>query len=466
VTERPHVIQQAYRFALAPKSEQEVLLLRFTGATRFFFNWGLALVKQRLNERAIGSDTSLPWSYKALCSEFAKVKDEVAPWRREVVVGSQQAGLEQLGRALQNFSARRREGRPATFPRFREKGRDRETIVFQRPRLCDSRHIEFDRRLGPVRTKERMSKLLRLLAQDPRARVLRSTVSCDRGSWFVSFTVERSPKRRAARLSTAAIGVDVGLASLATVSTGVRFANTRPLDTSLRRLRRHQRQLERQRRAGNPGNYRADGRAKPEARDWQMSVRMKATQRRVRRLHKRVANLRREQTHQLTTMLAREYGVIGVETLAVRNLMANRRLARQISDVGWGSLLRQLEYKSTWAGSTLVTADRFYPSSKTCSVCTTVRPKLALSERLFTCEACGHQADRDLNAAMNLAVMAQRHAQAEGLDQCYVAAAEAETVNARREQVRPEALSGLSSVKREASSDASQGREALAVASR
>lgn len=197
-----------------------------------------------------------------------------------------------------------------------------------------------------------------------------------------------------------------------------------------------------------------------------MSVRMKATQRRIHRLHKRVANLRREQTHQLTTMLAREYGVIGVETLAVRNLMANHRLARQISDVGWGALLRQLEYKSTWAGSTLVTADRFYPSSKTCSVCTTVRPKLALSERLFTCEACGHQADRDLNAAMNLAVMAQRHARAEGLDQCYVAATEAETVNARREQVRPEALPGLSSVKREASSDASQGREALAVASR
>jgi putative transposase len=141
-------------------------------------------------------------------------------------------------------------------------------------------------------------------------------------------------------------------------------------------------------------------------------------------------NVRREQAHQLTTALTREFGVIGVETLAVKNMMGNRRLARHIADVGWGTILDQLAYKASWAGSTLVAAGRFFPSSKTCSDCGIVKAKLSLSERIFACEACGHVQDRDLNAALTLARMAQRHAQAEGLH-CYVAAAGAETLNAR-----------------------------------
>ena len=186
---------------------------------------------------------------------------------------------------------------------------------------------------------------------------------------------------------------------------------------------------------------------------------------RLRRLHVRVANLRREQAHQLTTFLTREFGVIGVEALAVKNLLANRRLARQIADVGWATILTQLQYKTAWSdGSLLVAADRFYPSSKTCSACGAVRAKLSLSERIFTCEntACGHAQDRDLNAALNLARMAQRHAQAEGL-QCHVAATGAETQNARGGQVRLDPVE-RSPVKREGSSDSSQRGDALALA--
>ena len=133
--------------------------------------------------------------------------------------------------------------------------------------------------------------------------------------------------------------------------------------------------------------------------------------------------------------------------------------------VGWGTILEQLAYKTAWAGSTLVAAGRFYPSSKTCSACGLVRAKLGLSERVFTCDddACGLVLDRDHNAALNLVRIAQRHAQADGLGP-YVAAAGAETLNARGGQVSPVTRHGHSPVKREACTQASQRREALAIA--
>jgi hypothetical protein len=143
------LIEQAYRFALAPTPEQERFLDACAGASRFFYNWGLALVETRLDlRRAYGPSVAVPWSYKELCSEFAKVKDEVAPWRSEVVVGSQQAGLEALGAGLGRFLDGRKTGRRVGFPRYRRKGRCRESVIFQRPRIVDGRRVEFDRRLG------------------------------------------------------------------------------------------------------------------------------------------------------------------------------------------------------------------------------------------------------------------------------------------------------------------------------
>jgi putative transposase len=265
----PRLIEQAYRFALSPRVEQERFLEGCCGASRFFYNWGLALVETRLVlRRAYGPGVCVPWSYKELCSEFAKVKDSVAPWRSEVVVGSQQAGLEALGAALRRFLDGRRTGRRVGFPRYRRRGRCRESVIFQRPRIIDGRRVEFDRRLGPIRSRERFTKLQRLLECDPHARVKRATVQRQGSKWYVSFTVARSPKRRRARRLHAVVGVDVGIRHLATLSTGEQVQNLRPLQASLRELRRLQRRLDRQRRANNPDNYRPDGGAKPGRREW------------------------------------------------------------------------------------------------------------------------------------------------------------------------------------------------------
>jgi putative transposase len=426
------LIEQAYRFALAPNPEQERFLSACASAARFFYNWALGLVETRLRLRRVyGPSVAVPWSYKELCSEFAKIKDAVAPWRSEVVVGSQQAGLEALGAGLQRFLDGRRRGRRVGFPRYRRKGRCRESVIFQRPRIVDARRVEFDRRLGPIRSRERFTKLLRLLERDPNARIKRATVQRRGSKWYVSFTVVRSPKRRWARRPHAVVRVDVGLRQLATLSTGAQVENLRPLQVSLRKLRRLQRSLDRQRRANNPGNYRPDGTVKPGRREWVKSKRMLRTEAAVRRLHERVANVRREQAHRLSTMLTREYGLIAVETLNIAGMKANRRLARHISDAGWGLALAQLKYKTAWAGSILESADRFYPSSKICSGCGTVKAKLSLSERVFDCEACGLSLERDENAARNLARLALAVAQAKEGSTPLVAATGAETRNAR-----------------------------------
>ena len=419
------MIRQTYRFALAPTGMQETFLAMCLGASRFWFNQGLALVMQRLNARRRGEQVRLPWSYRALCSELnAELRAELAPWQAEVVSGCYLAGFEALGRALQNFSKARRKGRCARFPQFRRKGgRHAESVIFQRPRILDVRQVEFDRRIGPVRTRERMSKLTRLLERDPQARILRSPVTRRSERWFVSFTVERSRKQRRARRPEAVAGIDLGLRRLATVSTGEWFPNGRPLQVALRALRRLQRQLDRQRRATNPANYLPSGGVRPGVRKWRPSKRMNRTQQRLRRLHQRVANLRREQSHQLT--------------------------------------------KTTWSeGSRRVPADRFYPSSKIYHACGRVRATLARGEATFTCDQprCGWTCDRDLNAALNLAHMAYEFMRAEGQQRFQVARTERETENARRGQVSPVHESGPSSTKREGSQESPQAREGLAVA--
>ena len=121
------------------------------------------------------------------------------------------------------------------------------------------------------------------------------------------------------------------------------------------------------------------------------------------RVHARVANIRKDAQHKLTTRLAKTFRVVGIEDLNVRGMVKNRSLARSVSDGGFFEFRRQLEYKCRMYGSTLMVADRWYPSSKTCSCCGVVKDTLALAERTFRCSDCGFEEDRDVNAALNLA---------------------------------------------------------------
>jgi putative transposase len=209
-----------------------------------------------------------------------------------------------------------------------------------------------------------------------------STVSITKdqaGRYFISFLVEEE----VATLPVAKIlvGVDVGLMDLAVLSTGEKIANPRYLQRSEHRLKQAQRNLARKQKGSR---NREKARIK------------------VAREHARIADQRRDGLHKLTTRLIRENQVVCVESLAVKNLLRNHTLAKAMSDVGWGELVRQLEYKAAWYGRTLIKIDRWFPSSKRCHACGYVLETLDLATRYWTCAQCSVRHDRAINAAQNV----------------------------------------------------------------
>ncbi len=414
-------ITRAYRFALDPTPTQRRLLASHCGGARFAHNWGLQLVEARLEQRRAGQDVELPWNLPSLRREWNRTKNEVAPWWAENSKEAYSSGLDGLARALKNWSDSRngrRQGRRMGFPRARKKGRDRDTCRFTTGAirvLADRKHVQLPR-IGVVKTHESTRKLARRIEQGT-ARVLAATVARTADRWFVAFTVQVEQHLPASNGATTVVGVDAGIRHLAVLSTGPVVPNPRPLQQSLRKLRRLNRELARRR----PG-----------------SCRRERTRRRLSRVHARAANIRNDALHKLTTALAAEHGTVVVEGLNVAGMVRNRRLARAIHDSGMGKLHRQLTYKTRWHGSRLVLADLFFPSSKMCSGCGDVKAKLSLAERTFRCEACGLLLDRDLNAAQNLAKLVESVAQSSW-----------ETINARGADARPD-LIGQTAMKREA----------------
>jgi putative transposase len=206
------------------------------------------------------------------------------------------------------------------------------------------------------------------------------TISLDTaGRYHVSFAVEEEVD--ALPPTSAEVGVDLGLADLAVLSTGEKIANPCHLRRGERRLAHLQRCLCRKRKGSR-------NRAK--------------ARRQVARMHARIADQRRDGQHQLTTRIIRENQAVCVESLAVKNMVRNRSLAKAISDAGWGALVRQLEYKAAWFGRRLVKIDRWNPSSKTCHARGHVLNELPLDVRVWTCPGCGLWHDRDINAAKNI----------------------------------------------------------------
>jgi len=408
-------VAQAYRYALDASPGDDRGCWSHAGASRFAWNWGLAKCKERYD--AEGKWYSAAELHKMWNAQ--KKADPALAWWGENSKCAYQEAFRDLERALRDYMKSKkgqRKGKRLGFPRFRKRGKCRDSFRFSTGTMrCSGRTVTLPR-LGTVATHESTRKLARRLGNGT-ARVLSATVTRTAQRWYVSFTVEveRTIPRRRPRAGSA-IGIDLGVKTLLTGVDDqgkiVTVAGPKALRTSLRKLRR----------ASRAHSRKARGSAS----------RRKATAR-LARIHATVASVRADTLHKATTDLAARYATVVMEDLNVAGMVRNRRLARAVADAGFGETRRLLACKTTWNGGRLVTAGRFYPSSRTCSGCGAVKAKLALSERTYVCTGCGLVLDRDVNAAVNLLKLA---------------ASGAESQNARGAQVRP-SLAGHRVMKQE-----------------
>ncbi|MFD7006960.1 IS607 family element RNA-guided endonuclease TnpB [Rhodococcus jostii] len=421
---------RAYVFVLEPTPEQASVLRSHCGAQRFAYNWALSQVKANLDQRTAERSYEIPdaeltppvsWSAYGLRKHWNTVKDDVAVntdtgqvWWPENSKEAYSSGLANCAAALSNWSDARSGKRrgPMGFPRFKGK-RAVLSCRFTTGSFGlvtdsgDRRHIQLPR-IGVVRSAESTRKLARKTIAGT-ARIRSATLSFRRGRWQVSFSVEIALPARAlspATTGTSAavgdcgvvVGVDVGVKHLAVLSNGEMIENPT-------HARKHAKQL---RSLGR----RASRRVGPDRRTGQQpSRRWLRTQEQIRAVRIRIANSRRDHLHKLTTRLVRDFDTVVVEHLNVAGMTRSggaykRGLNRALQDAAFAEIRRQLTYKCEWAGTGLQVADRWYPSSKTWSNCQVVKAKLPLKVRVFTCDACGFRADRDHNAALNLAALA------------------------------------------------------------
>lgn len=392
----------SHRIALDPNDAQATYFARAAGTARFAYNWALAEWKRQYEAWKSDNSQQKP-SQAALRRQLNAVKREQFPWMLEVTKNAPQMAIIQLGDAFKNFFAGR-----AKYPQFRKKGvHDRFTLTNDQFSI-DGCRIRIPN-LGWVRMRESLRFA---------GKVMSATISRVADRWFVSITVDTVDNSHLPKAENqGAVGVDLGVSALATLSTGETIDGPKPHKALLARLQRLSRGLSRKQK-GSANRKKAKGK--------------------LAKLHARIANIRSDALHQLTTHLTRRFHTIGIEDLNVRGMVKNRHLARSIADMGFFELRRQLEYKAAMRGGQVVVANRFYPSSKTCSGCGHRLEALSLGVREWTCPACTTHHDRDVNAAVNLKNMA--------VSSTVSACGEEGAGRARKSAVKP------TSVKQEASS--------------
>jgi putative transposase len=357
-------VKRAFKYRFSPTDEQAAELSRTFGCVRKVYNLALAARTQAWarQERVNYNATS------AMLTAWKKT-EELA-FLNEVSSVPLQQCLRHLQAAFTHFFGKR-----ARYPRFKSKKKSRKSAEYTTS--------GFRFRDGEL-TLAKMREPLDVVWHRPLpegAKPSTVTVSQDAaGRWYVSLLCDDASVKPLPVTSTA-VGVDVGLDHLLTLSTGEKMANPRHERKDRARLALAQRRLAKK--------ARGDGANRAKAR------------RKVAKVHARIADRRRDGLHKLTTRLVRENQTIVIEDLTVRNMVKNRKLARAISDAAWSEFRNMVEYKAAWYGRDVIAVDRFFPSSKLCSHCGTLQGKMPLHVRTWTCD-CGTTHDRDVNAAKNL----------------------------------------------------------------
>jgi len=328
--ERRLLMQRAHKIRLNPTPEQESYLKQACGIARFTYNYGLRQYKSALN------DHRLPQSVTDINTAFNAIKGEHFPWVYEVTKCAAETGFRNLQTALTNFwksKKGQRKGKRMGFPRYKSKKRGYGSFTLDNARFSVDAHWL---RIQKLDTPINMTETVRFTGA-----IGSATISYKAGWWWISILVD-IPHEPPTHLGHP-IGVDVGVKELAVDSDGQRYENQAPLRKAIGKVKRLQRCVSR----------RVKG-----------SARRRKAVRKLARAHYRVASVRNDRAHKLTTELTRKGSVIGIETLNVSGMLSNHKLALSLSDASLSEIHRQLRYKAEWYGAEVVAVGRFYPSTQ------------------------------------------------------------------------------------------------------
>jgi putative transposase len=353
----------SHEIRLDPTEKQKQYFVQACGVARFTYNWALAEWKRQYNAGENPSGLELK-------KQFNAMRKELFPWTYEVHRDCTSQPFANIHKAYTRFFKK-----TAGYPRFKKKSKhDSFYIANDQFGIADT-HVRLPR-LGWVRIQEPLRFV---------GKIMSAAVKRVADAWFLVVSVEvEKPERE--RSGNEVVSVDLGIAATATLSTGEEVQGPKALRRAQERLNRKQRQYSRKQKG---------------------SQNSKKAKIKLARLHRKVAWQRNDFLHKLSDRLCRENQTVVIEDLNVKGMVKNRKLAKAISDEGWGELRRQLAYKSTLYGTKLVVADRWFPSSKRCSRCGHVVEQMDLSQRTFVCPVCGFTCGRDHNAALNLKQLGQ-----------------------------------------------------------
>ena len=371
-------MERGFKYRIYPNESQRDQIARTFGCCRFVYNRALDVKKTAYSET--GKSIATNDLIKMLP---AWKRNPETSWLAQVDSMALQQSIRDLDRAYRNFFRRVREGGKPGFPKFKSRRHARQSYRTNGGKILDRNHIALPK-LGNVRAK---------VSRPLQGRFMSVTVSLDAaGRYFATFLCTDVPSKDAPATDWE-VGIDLGVKTLATLSDGTKIENPRGLERYERKLAREQRRLSRRK-----------GARKSE----KQSRRYLKQRKRVARIHAKIADARTDALHKVTTMLADENQVLCMEDLNAKGMMKNHHLAKAVTDASFGEFARLLEYKCAERGRSLVKIGRFYPSSKTCSVCGHRLDALPLSVRSWDCPACGAHHDRDVNAARNILTEGKR----------------------------------------------------------
>jgi putative transposase len=358
-------ILKGYKTELNPNNKQKTLFIQYCGTARFVYNWAL---NDRIERYKLGKTTSC---YEQI-TRFNALKDEQFPWIRKTAYIVTEIAFRNLDVAYKNFFRSIKEKKKVAFPKFKSKKNGLGSFSFRINIKVKDNKIKLPL-IGWIRLKQKNYL--------PKENIHLATISEHAGKWFVSILVEEELKENKA--NELSLGIDFGIKSLAVLSNGKVFENQKPLKSNEKKLKRLQRELARRQKGGKN---------------------REKSRKKLARQYERITNIRKNILNKVSSYAVYKVNPkeIIIEDLNIAGMTKNHSLANAIIDVGFGELRRQIEYKSNWNGTKIILTDKWYPSSKTCSKCGNIKTDLKLNDRIYKCDNCGTEIDRDYNASLNL----------------------------------------------------------------